>query len=542
VLNFEEAAFDAGTSRTVNNDSHSLDIDTTPLPPGSTTKGEHSIRVVSSEGHADAMNNDNDQPSSREIAVTNKGDRVALKNGENEDDCHGNIRKDDELGFERDVEADRGGSASDEPPTQEILPGAYRVTPSASVNPNNNNDEIIDAEIQHVADARNVVIEAYEIEQQQAPEEVFVVPTIWGIDKKRIYQICVLAVTSLAIVVGVFFTVLLAKNNLGSENATPLLTGEERAQRRAVLVDALSHLNEGRVFEIDGPSSSAHRIAALEWLIDDIPTNVSHTPDGLFGYYLEWKMIQRYILAVLYFSTNGPEWMDSLHFLSSKEECEWHAWQVDTDKMVTSSTKGVECDEPWQIRGINLAYNNAVGTIPPEISFLNESMKTINIGYNAIYSTIPSSFGKLSKLTTLTLSHNCLSGHIPEDIAQLPHLIRVKLFGNPMLTGNLTGVCNGREYSSSTKSGFVEQAFESYAGIDCPGCMTSESLVECECCNCVDSSTFTMCSKGGGPTHYAVKANLHWSKEECTMSSSQVLWLEENCPCFDYNGVCSTDC
>mmetsp|Transcript_7023 Transcript_7023/g.12730 ORF Transcript_7023/g.12730 Transcript_7023/m.12730 type:complete len:551 (+) Transcript_7023:48-1700(+) len=547
---FKEAAPDAIASASIiSSDCDGAGIDLTPLPPGIATKGEHIIRVVSSEGHDDSMNNDNNQPSSREIAVPNKGDHVALKNEENKDDSHGNTHNDDTVGPERDVEADRGVSPSDEPPTQDILPGAYRVTPSSFVNPNANNvevdlssepSEMIDAESQHVVDAQNVMIEAYEVQQQHALEEANVVPAIWGINKKRFYQICVLVVAALTIIVGVFFIVLLPKNNLDSENAAPLplLTGEERAQRRAILVNILSPLNEGRVFDADGPSSSADRIAALEWLIDDIPSNILHTPDGLFGYYLEWKMIQRYILAVLYFSTNGPGWINSMHFMTSERECEWHAGHVAENKNEISSPKGasfkgVSCNKKsWQIQGIDLNMNNAVGTIPPEISFLNESMRGFSLGYNAISSTIPSSLGQLSKLWCLDLSHNCLSGDIPEDIIHLPDLLKLKLLGNPMLTGNLNDVCYGTEHKHSRNS----------IGVDCNGCMSSESLIECDCCDCFDGNTFSYCSEVGSFSTYASRTNLNWSKENCTVNDIQILWVEENCPCFEDNGACSTDC
>lgn len=476
MQNFTQAALDASASGSVGSDSHGVDIDTTPLPPGIATTGKHSIGVVSSEGRDDAMNNDNDQPSLREIAVANEGDHVA-QNEENEDCNYGTIREDETLGLQSDVEADRGESASDdpEPPTQEILPGAY---PFATDNPNNDEvdastepsepvniargSEIIDEESQDVVDAQNLMIKAYEVEQQQALEEAKVVPTIWGIDKKRFYQICVLVVAALTIIIGVFISVLLPRNNLDSENAAPLplLTGEERAQRRAILVNTLSPLNEGRVFDTDSPSSSADRIAALEWLIDDIPSNISNTPEGLFDYYFEWKMIQRYIMAVLYFSTNGPGWIDS-NFMTSKGECEWHSAENEvplffdrgvTGKKGTNSTfvKGVYCNKSLKIKRIDLVSNNAVGTIPPEISFLHESMRSITLGHNAISSTIPSSLGKLSNLWLLDLSHNCLSGNIPKDIIHLPFLLKLKLMGNPLLTGNLNGVCNGTEHKLST--------------------------------------------------------------------------------------------
>lgn len=58
---------------------------------------------------------------------------------------------------------------------------------------------------------------------------------------------------------------------------------------------------------------------ALSWLAHE--DMLRYTPKSDF-----WikRIVQRYVLAVLYFATNGPGWGDTYNFLSEHEECNWN--------------------------------------------------------------------------------------------------------------------------------------------------------------------------------------------------------------------------
>lgn len=88
------------------------------------------------------------------------------------------------------------------------------------------------------------------------------------------------------------------------------------------------------------------------------------------------KLVQRWVMAVMYFSTGGPNWLqcsredigcgalapfvNQLPFLSPASECEWAGLSCNFDACVTE----IEFEE-----------NNLVGTIPTELGLLNDLVR-----------------------------------------------------------------------------------------------------------------------------------------------------------------------
>ena len=60
--------------------------------------------------------------------------------------------------------------------------------------------------------------------------------------------------------------------------------------------------------------STSPQTSALEWLAQD---NVTLSLNQ------DWRILQRYILAVLFYATNGPNWTQPYGFLSDQHECLW---------------------------------------------------------------------------------------------------------------------------------------------------------------------------------------------------------------------------
>mmetsp|Transcript_20378 Transcript_20378/g.31455 ORF Transcript_20378/g.31455 Transcript_20378/m.31455 type:complete len:528 (+) Transcript_20378:82-1665(+) len=122
------------------------------------------------------------------------------------------------------------------------------------------------------------------------------------------------------------------------------------------------------------------------------------------------RLVQRFVLAVLYFSTNlssstntNEGWKKKRHhWLSSKHECEWK-----TDGGVRS------CDSNKRVTDISI-WNNLVGTVPHEIGNLKK-LQILYLARNDLYGTIPSSIGQLKELTYLGLHHNQLTGTFPSN-------------------------------------------------------------------------------------------------------------------------------
>ena len=94
---------------------------------------------------------------------------------------------------------------------------------------------------------------------------------------------------------------------------------------------------------------------ALDWLTMNDTINILELDDGSpYGVYANTttiiqRLVERYALAVFYFSLDGLEWMDQMSFLSENHVCDW------TSSISTSiPTDGVMCDDNHQIIGLTI--------------------------------------------------------------------------------------------------------------------------------------------------------------------------------------------
>lgn len=114
---------------------------------------------------------------------------------------------------------------------------------------------------------------------------------------------------------------------------------------------------------------------ALHWLANDTYQ----------GYHTDEKLIQRYALATLFYSTNGRNWYNKSSWLDNGDEC--GRWWQPVGKIV--------CDQPTgAVKSLGLGGNNLKGTVPPEIGLLS-SLLSLGLSSNTLTSTIPSEIGAL---------------------------------------------------------------------------------------------------------------------------------------------------
>lgn len=193
--------------------------------------------------------------------------------------------------------------------------------------------------------------------------------------------------------------------------------------------------------------ANGFRTAALEWMAttDDLES------DALFAEPIQ-VLVERYALAVLYFSTGGNQtWDDSLFFLTSSTVCDWNnderrqtdivgsvatadnktnATLEDTDPIRTQ--KGVFCSDGSQfVTSIEIPDNRLQGTIPWELSLLQYLIK-INFDYNKLYGSIPIELSRLSRLQALWLKANDLTGELPREFATTTQLASIDLEENSL--------------------------------------------------------------------------------------------------------------
>jgi len=188
-------------------------------------------------------------------------------------------------------------------------------------------------------------------------------------------------------------------------------------------------------------------------------------------------------------------------------------------------------------------YNNFVGPLPHELSYLSGSIKEIGFSGGQLSGTIPPSYVKMNKLENLGLNDNCLTGHIPDFAAAIPSMTGFFLYNNAGLQGSLNGFCNGNKTKFPNAQIFA----------DCGGCSgKNNALVECDCCGCCNQDTFDCCTVWGNyKTHnlddFTPTGRIMSFAKQCLTKESKD-WIEKECPCvapkdWDEPGnMCTTNC
>lgn len=135
------------------------------------------------------------------------------------------------------------------------------------------------------------------------------------------------------------------------------------------------------------------------------------------------RVLQRYILAVFYYSTGGSRTWKHNNWLEG-DECSNMVWT------------GISCNDDNTIRAI--AFDNAglQGTLPYEIGFLTMLENLVIKNHPLLSGPIPTGIGNLQFLGQLGLYNNALTGEIPGDIYLATTLNYIN-FQNNELEGEL---------------------------------------------------------------------------------------------------------
>jgi Leucine rich repeat len=125
-------------------------------------------------------------------------------------------------------------------------------------------------------------------------------------------------------------------------------------------------------------------------------------------------VLQRYVLAVLCFSTSGPLW--KIDYLSRNDACAWNngfAPSAEAGKL-----HGVYCNEDDEDNGggtiyrLDLPSNQLVGRIPWEIVLLT-NLARVNVDFNTLTGSLPTRIHELTRLESFWAYDNRLTGIVP---------------------------------------------------------------------------------------------------------------------------------
>ena len=185
----------------------------------------------------------------------------------------------------------------------------------------------------------------------------------------------VLSIAGFAVAVGLVLGVSIATAKPSEEK--PLSAQNHKFWKMGQLIESAV----GKQIYVEGSS----KYKALAWLAEDDPKHLTETS------HIE-EVLQRFVLADLYFSTSGDLWETDYHWMSKKSVCDWN------DK-----TNGVFCNENDQITALIMPESSLYGSIPQDFGLLS-NMVRINMNRNRLLGTIPKSIGIMSGLTELDLS------------------------------------------------------------------------------------------------------------------------------------------
>jgi len=181
------------------------------------------------------------------------------------------------------------------------------------------------------------------------------------------------------------------------------------------------------VFASGGGSSPQQQ--ALDWIVLEDP---AHLP------YDHEVMLDRYGLAVLYYSTNADnQWKDTTNWLTKKGICSWHGIHcLPKEQEATAennfSPTATTYDEDNFVTMITLEGNRLKGILPNELGSAFENLQTINFQNNQLIGTLPKAVSKLEHLKNLLLSSNGFSGTLPEEYTKLNNLHQLSLSNNQL--------------------------------------------------------------------------------------------------------------
>jgi Leucine-rich repeat (LRR) protein len=153
--------------------------------------------------------------------------------------------------------------------------------------------------------------------------------------------------------------------------------------------------------------------------------------------YSDMQIVQRFALATLYHATKGIGWKYQRFWLSRVHECQWFSSE---DPNAVQSLP--ICNSEGEYTRLVLQENRLIGTLPPEISLLTNLEVLILVGDNffsnpdyLLQHHLPSELGLLTKMQTLHISKNSISGSIPSEFALMSDLRVLRLFENELTGG-----------------------------------------------------------------------------------------------------------
>jgi len=234
----------------------------------------------------------------------------------------------------------------------------------------------------------------------------------------------------------------------------------ERIEKILYLISTVSNVRD-----LKNVSSAQFKAACWIMYEDPLKLDVSYV-----------NILQRYILTLFYFSTNGEGWGSQRNFLSKNTECNW-------------AERGVTCRNN-KVRKIYMGGNNLKGQIPYELGYL-DTVNELHFPNNFLTGSIPSTIGNLVHLHKLELQNNSLKGTIPKSFSKLDELSVFDITKNG-LSGTIP-----LEFGNLTNLKWLYMKYNSFGGTFYMKSCSKFTKLEMDCenvfCRCYTTCSYNMC-------------------------------------------------
>jgi hypothetical protein len=217
------------------------------------------------------------------------------------------------------------------------------------------------------------------------------------------------------------------------------------AQHATVLECIITTLGPSVGTDLFSVEEGTPQYSALSWVLNEDPLQLGDylveaevgliTPHDLAD--LQLQLVQRFVLATLYYSSAPKAWANSTSWLSETHECEWFGISCEghfahEDEHESATTDAQRRQYPAKrlknaVTMIDLQENNVVLSdgIPQELKALKQ-LQELLLSNNQIAGEIGRWVGDMISLEVLHLDGNELTGDIPNSLTKL-HALRESL-------------------------------------------------------------------------------------------------------------------
>jgi len=169
---------------------------------------------------------------------------------------------------------------------------------------------------------------------------------------------------------------------------------------------------------------------AVQWLAQADPMQLDPVKDGVTQ-----EFQNRFLLALFYYSLDGPNWLEQMNFLSGKTVCEWN--EQYTTKVQLPVTVGVSCHGTGTIRELFLPSNQLKGSLPSMAMGYFLDLIDLNLFGNAVTGVLPESMRELRALETVVLHNNDFSGPMPDWLPEAWQNLKTLNLSHNRFTGGI---------------------------------------------------------------------------------------------------------